>query len=400
MVRGNRQSGTTGEPLGDSLVVRVVDRLGAPVIGAEVTWTAEVGGSVSPATSVTSSTGQAGTQRMLGTVLGTYVTTAELLGIENAPEPAVFLASGVAARLALAVAPPAAAVAGVPLSPQPVLQLQDADGGDVAREGVAVTAQISSGDGTLAGTTTVTSDASGLVTFTDLAIQGPPGTRILSFTADGFASASAAVAVGVGAPAAMEAAADDAQSAPVATAVAVPPAVLVRDANGNPLAGIPVTFRVTGGGGQLTGATPVTGADGVATVGGWTLGQKAGANTVAATLSGLDVSGSPVTFGATATPGAVDAGKSEVSAAPRGDHRVERIEPEHDHRDRARRVRQSCPRRRRHPLGHRGRERADPAGAADEERRFHHRCPERDRAGRPRRVRHDRGHRRSRRPRR
>ena len=66
VVRGNRQSGTTGEPLGDSLVVRVVDRLGDPVIGAEVTWTAEVGGSVSPATSVTSSTGQAGTQRMLG----------------------------------------------------------------------------------------------------------------------------------------------------------------------------------------------------------------------------------------------------------------------------------------------------------------------------------------------
>ena len=316
VVRGNRQSGTTGEPLGDSLVVRVVDRLGAPVVGAEVTWTAEVGGSVSPATSVTSSTGHAGTQRMLGTVLGTYITTAELLGIENAPEPAVFLASGVAARLALTVAPPAAAVAGVPLSPQPVLQLQDADGGDVAREGVAVTAQISSGEGTLAGATTVTSDASGLVTFTDLAIQGPPGTRVLSFTADGFASASAAVAVGVGAPAAIEAASDEAQSAPVATTVAVPPAVLVRDANGNPLAGIPVTFRVTGGGGKLTGATPVTGADGIATVGGWTLGQETGANTVAATLSGLDVSGSPVTFGATATPGAVDAGHSGVSASP------------------------------------------------------------------------------------
>ena len=59
VVGGNQQSGTTGEPLGDSLVVRVVDRLGDPVVGAEVTWTAEVGGSVSPATSVTSSTGQA-----------------------------------------------------------------------------------------------------------------------------------------------------------------------------------------------------------------------------------------------------------------------------------------------------------------------------------------------------
>jgi len=197
-----------------------------------------------------------------------------------------------------------------------VLQLQDADGNDVARDGVTVTAQISSGDGTLSGSATATSDATGRVTFTDLAILGSPGTRTLAFTADGFASATATVALGVGAPAAMEAAAGDAQSAGVATAVAVPPAVLVRDAGGNPLAGIPVTFRVTAGGGRLTGATPVTGADGIAAAGGWTLGQKAGANTVAATLSGLDVNGSPVTFTATATPGAVDAGHSGVSASP------------------------------------------------------------------------------------
>jgi invasin-like protein/filamin/ABP280 repeat protein/Big-like domain-containing protein len=315
VVRGNRQSGSNGEPLGDSLVVRVVDGFRDPVAGVEVTWTADVGGSVSPATSVTSANGEAGTQRMLGTALGTYVTTAELRGIENAPEPAVFLATGVAARLELAVAPPAVATASVPLSPQPVLQLQDADGNDVAREGVAVTVQISNGGGTLAGAN-ATSDATGRVTFTDLTIGGSPGPRTLAFTADGFASATAVVALGVGAPAAMEAAAGGGQSAAVATAVAVPPAVLVRDADGNPLAGIPVTFRVTGGGGRLTGATPVTGADGVAAVGGWTLGQKAGANALAATLSGLDVSGSPVTFTASATPGAVDAGHSGVSASP------------------------------------------------------------------------------------
>jgi hypothetical protein len=50
VVRGDRQSGTIGEPLADSLVVRVVDRFRDPVGGSEVTWTAEVGGSESPAT--------------------------------------------------------------------------------------------------------------------------------------------------------------------------------------------------------------------------------------------------------------------------------------------------------------------------------------------------------------
>ena len=316
VARGNRQSGTIGEPLVDSLVVKVVDRFGDPVNGAEVTWTAEVGGGVNPPTSVTSADGQAGTQRVLGVAVGTYVTTATLVGMEDPPDPVVFLATGVAARLALTVEPPAAAASGVPLDPQPVLQLQDPDGNAIAREGVVVTAQIGAGGGTLDGATTATSDAAGQVAFADLAVRGAPGTRQLIFAAEGFASAAATVALGVGSPASIEAVAGAEQTAVVGTAVATAPSVVVRDDDGNPLAGIPVTFRVTGGGGALNGANPVTGADGVAAIGGWTLGQKSGANTVAATLSGLDVSGSPVVFTATATPGPVDAGASRVGADP------------------------------------------------------------------------------------
>jgi hypothetical protein len=316
VVLGDRQSGTIGEALGDSLVVRVVDRFGNPVSGAEVSWTAEVGGSVSPSTSVTSPDGQAGTQRVLGADVGTYVTTAEILGVESAPEPAVFTTIGVAARLALTVAPPAVAATGVPLTPQPVLQLQDAGGSDIARDGVVVTAQISAGGGSLDGLTTSTSDAGGRVAFADLAIRGSPGTRTLIFVADGFAPVTATVGLGVGAPASMEAMAGNEQTATVATAVATRPAVVVRDQDGNALGGIPVTFKVTGGGGSLTGANPVTDTDGLASVGGWTLGRNVGANILEATLSGLDVSGSPVVFSATALPGPVSAEKSRVSAAP------------------------------------------------------------------------------------
>lgn len=316
VVRGNRQSGTIGEPLPDSLVVRVVDRFGDPVSGTEVTWTAEIGGSVNPSTSVTSTDGQAATQRVLGVEAGTYVTTATLVGMTDAPDPAVFLTTGVAARLALTEPPPATAATGVPLSPQPVLQLQDAEGNAIARAGVVVTAGIGAGGGSLAGGTTATSDAEGRVAFTDLALRGSPGTQQLIFSAEGFASATSTVALGVGVPASIEAAAGAGQSGAVATAVATAPAVLVRDEDGNPLEGIPVTFKVTRGGGSLAGANPVTGADGVATVGGWTLGQKVGANTVAATLSGLAVAGSPLEFTATAKPGPVDAGESGVSATP------------------------------------------------------------------------------------
>jgi hypothetical protein len=316
VVRGDRQSGTVGQALGDSLVVRVVDSFGSPVAGVEVTWTAETGGSVSPPATMTSSDGRAAAERVLGPELGTYVTTAALAGVGDAPEPAVFTTIGVAARLAFTVTPPAAATSGVPLDPAPALQLLDAAGGELAREGVVVTAQILVGDGSLDGATTAASDAAGRVAFPGLALRGTPGTRTLIFAADGFAPATATVALGVGAPGSIEAAAGDGQSAVVATAVAARPAVTVRDRVGNPLAGIPVTFTVTGGGGSLDHRTPVTGSDGVATAGNWTLGQTAGANILKATLSGLDVSGSPVVFTATGTPGPVSAGTSTVSAAP------------------------------------------------------------------------------------
>jgi hypothetical protein len=315
-VRGTRQSGTIGAPLADSLVVQVKDGFGDPVSGATITWTAEVGGSVNPATSVTSVQGMAATQRVLGVDVGTYVTTAAIQGEGDLPDPVVFVATGVAARLVLTQLPPAAATAGVPFDPQPALQLLDVDGNDIAREGVAVSAAIGAGGGSLGGTTTATSDASGRVAFTDLAVRGALGIRQIIFSAEGFASTTATVALGVGAPASIEAAAGADQSAAVATAVAVAPAALVRDTDGNPLAGVPVTFKVTGGGGSLSGDTPVTGSDGVAAVGGWTLGQVAGANTLSATLAGLEVTGSPVVFTATATPGGVDAERSRVSAAP------------------------------------------------------------------------------------
>src|SRR6478672_10407976 len=95
LVRGDRQDGAAGEPLGDSLVVRVTDRFGDPVGGVEVAWTPQSGGSVSPATSATSADGRAATQRMLGEALGPYVTTAALPASQGTPQPVVCTATGV-----------------------------------------------------------------------------------------------------------------------------------------------------------------------------------------------------------------------------------------------------------------------------------------------------------------
>src|SRR5690349_6119349 len=67
----------------------------------------------------------------------------------------------VATQLGLVVAPSATARSGIALAAQPVIRLLDASGNRVLQGGVAVTASIESGGGTLGGTTTVVTDAAG-----------------------------------------------------------------------------------------------------------------------------------------------------------------------------------------------------------------------------------------------
>jgi adhesin/invasin len=126
-----------------------------------------------------------------------------------------------------------------------------------------------------------------------------------------------AVVIVTGAPASIAVAGGDGQTAAVNSAVATPPSVLVTDGGGNPVANVAVTFAVAGGGGSVSGGGPVlTGLDGIATVGTWTLGPTPGANTLTATAGEPNVAGSPVTFTATATVGSPNAATSTVTAAP------------------------------------------------------------------------------------
>src|SRR5436853_849592 len=96
------------------------------------------------------------------------------------------------------------------------------------------------------------------------------------------------------------------QSATAGTAVRSPPSVIVKDANGNPVAQVAVTFAVAPGNGTITGASQTTNASGVATVGSWTLSATAGPNTLTASSSGLSGSRVPVSAAGTAgTPATV-----------------------------------------------------------------------------------------------
>jgi hypothetical protein len=276
MFHGDRQNGTVGQALSESLVVRVTDRFDDPVPGVLVKWTAEVGGNVDPGESTTDADGRAGTNRILGTAPTTYPTIAAVDAIEDS---VFFTSVALTARLVITSRTQAIAVSGIPLDPQPTLQLQDADGTPIASEGVVVSVQIASGGGSLEGTTTATSNAAGEVGFTDLALRGSPGTRRLIFAAESFAPATSPhIALGAGAPASIELVAGDDQTATVGEPVPIPPSVRVRDAEGTPLPGIPVAFTVTKGDGTLVRESPVTDADGLAAVSEWRLGPAVGEN--------------------------------------------------------------------------------------------------------------------------
>jgi hypothetical protein len=96
----------------------------------------------------------------------------------------------------------------------------------------------------------------------------------------------------------LAAASGDGQTARIGQIVTTNPAVVVRNAQGQPVPGVQVSFVVESGGGSIQNMTAVTDASGTASAGSWRLGQNAGANVLVAT-SGT-TQGGPVRFSANA----------------------------------------------------------------------------------------------------
>ena len=78
------------------------------------------------------------------------------------------------------------------------------------------------------------------------------------------------------------------------------PSVVAVDGDGKPVAGVRISFRANGQG-WITNFSSMTGADGTASVGTWTLGSRSGTQTIDASSPGLE----EVVFAAVALPGPV-----------------------------------------------------------------------------------------------
>ncbi len=167
--------------------------------------------------------------------------------------------------------------------------------------GVPVTFAVASGGGSFASEETVLSDAAGIATSPVWTLGASAGANSATATSEGLTGSPLTfTATATPPPTQVSIHGGNNQTADAGDPLPNPLQVLVQDAADDPVAGVPVTFAVATGGGSFAGGSPVlSDSNGIATSTAWTLGQTEGAQTATATSEGL--SGSPLTFTATAT---------------------------------------------------------------------------------------------------
>jgi adhesin/invasin len=228
---------------------------------------------------------------------------------------AIAVSAGGATQLVLTRQPSSTAVAGQNFSTQPRVAVEDAQGNVITTDNsTVIQASVVGGTGgTLRGTTGLTA-VNGVVTFTDLNYTKMETIR-LRFTGGSLTSdTSIAIVVNHGTPTTMTYVSGNNQTAPISTSLS-PMVVNIVDAFGNPADSVSIAYSITGTPGGAVGqavnpASALSGTNGNASSV-LTLGNRAGDYTVRATAS---LSGSPITFTATAQPGA--AGRLTIMTAP------------------------------------------------------------------------------------
>jgi adhesin/invasin len=312
------QQGAPGRELPKPIDVMVSDSGGHPVSGVTVSFSVSGGGgTLSSSTAQSDVNGLASVNWTLGSQLGSQSLRAEASNEDGKPlnnSPLQLSAMAVQpqpAGLVLLTTLSETAQNGVVLVNQPVVQVFDADSQPLSQ--VEVVASVSSGGATLSGTATATSDASGQATFTDLALVGPQGPQTLKFsvTTPALEITSSPIQLLAGTAASLTGVEPLSYQGTVNSPVAPGPSVIAKDAAGNPVAGVSVTFA-SNRDASVSPETAVTNEQGLAQVS-WTLGSTANVQ-YSLTARVESSSLAAVRFSATAQAGA--AGRLTVAVQP------------------------------------------------------------------------------------
>lgn len=296
-VSATTQTGVAGSAAPQTPTVQVNDETGAPLAGVGVLFmVAGGGGTIQTSTAVTGPDGRASSGIwMLGPAAGPNAVSATVAGVGQ-----VLFSATAMARTATSLQQVSPinqpGIVGTAVAQPPVVRVNDQAGVPLA--GVTVTFAVTAGGGSIQNTT-ATTGADGRATAGTWTLGPTAGQNQVTASVAGISPVAFTANGGVRAPTTVTAQSVTTQTAPAGTAVAAPPSVRVTDQVGQPVAGVAVTFAVTGGGGTLTGGSATTNASGIAAVASWTLGATPGQNTVTATAAGLP----PVTFTATGTGG-------------------------------------------------------------------------------------------------
>ena len=245
VISGGGQTGAAGSAVAQPLVVEVQSADNLPVAGGQITFRAiTAGGSVTPATAVADANGRASTTLKLGPTVGVYQFEAAsgtfapvTASVTATPAPAATLAinsgDGQSAEVTTVLSQPLTVKAfdrfGALVSGATVQWTKVSGGGAVA------SATSTTGTDGIASNTYTLGNVAGAESISASLPGATGGNSNILFTARGTA----------GAPARLTSSGSN-QKAPAGTALPFPLIVRVTDTFGNPVANVPVAWRITG----------------------------------------------------------------------------------------------------------------------------------------------------------
>jgi hypothetical protein len=179
----------------------------------------------------------------------------------------------------------ASGVVGEPVAQVPGVRVVDGSGNPAS--GIAVSFRVEQ-TGASVSPATVTTGADGRARPTRWVLGTTAGANTLvASVPGGRAELSFSATAEPGPASQLQHASRQAQSGDLGMPVEFPPVVRVLDRFGNPVSGITVSFSVQEGGGAISSSSAVSGANGLAALQSWTLGDSAGLNTLAASAPGI-----------------------------------------------------------------------------------------------------------------
>jgi alpha-tubulin suppressor-like RCC1 family protein len=300
VVSGNAQTGQIGAALSQLLTVKIVDAGGLPVQGANVTFAARTGGgAIIPASGLSNAAGLVTATWTLGTTVGAQTAVAMLSSgfVTDSASFSATATTGPAGVITLVSGNNQTATVGAALALPLVVHVTDTYGN------ISVGAKVTWTAGNLSGSVNPPIDSTGAdgnasavwtvgnTTATQTVTASVTGLPPVVFTATTSAdTAHITMTVLAG---------STGQTAAVSSALPTNLSVRVTDKFGNPIVGDVVTWNGAGaimGGGTVSAPTSTTDATGSASTT-WTLGARAGAQTLQAT----DAHSLVANFTATAT---------------------------------------------------------------------------------------------------